>query len=120
MPNNVIQLDPHDNVLIALADLRKGEEISFGAQTYVLESDVPAKHKFATEDFATGASVRMYGVTVGRAVKPIARGGLLTVGNIHHQAAAFHEKSGVFRWTPPDISRWSKREFLGHRRSDGQ
>jgi altronate hydrolase len=120
MPNNVIKLDPHDNVLIALADLRKGEQISFDAQTYVLESDVPAKHKFATEDLATGASVRMYGVTVGRAVKPIAGGGLLTVGNIHHQAAAFHEKSEELPWVPPDVSRWSEREFSGYRRSDGQ
>jgi altronate hydrolase len=120
MPNNVIKLDPSDNVLIALADLRKGEQISFDTQTYVLESDVPAKHKFATEDLAAGASVRMYGVTVGRAVKPIARGGLLTVGNIHHQAAAFHEKSEEFRWSPPDVSRWSEQEFFGYRRSDGQ
>jgi len=120
MPNNVIKLDPSDNVLIALADLRKGEQIPLDAQAYVLESDVPAKHKFATEDLATGTSVRMYGVTVGRAVKPIARGGLLTVGNIHHQAAAFHEKSEEFRWSPPDVSRWGKREFLGYRRTDGQ
>jgi altronate hydrolase len=120
MPKNVIKLDRQDNVLIALADLRKGEQISFDAQTYTLESDVPAKHKFATEGLAPGESVRMYGVIVGRAVKPIARGGLLAVGNVHHQAAAFHEKSQEFRWTPPDVSRWNGREFLGYRRSDGQ
>ena len=120
MPNTVLKLDPRDNVLIALADLRKGEHIPFDSQTYTLESDVPAKHKFATEDLAIGASVRMYGVMVGTAVKPIPRGGLLTVGNIHHQAAAFHEKTSEFRWTPPDVSRWREREFLGYRRSDGQ
>ncbi len=120
MPNKVLKLDPRDNVLIALADLRKGEHIPFDSQTYTLESDVPAKHKFATEDLAIGASVRMYGVIVGTAVKAIPRGGLLTVGNIHHQAAAFHEKTSEFRWTPPDVARWREREFLGYRRSDGQ
>jgi altronate hydrolase len=120
MPNKVLQLDPRDNVLIALADLRKGEQIPFDSQTYTLESDVPAKHKFATEELAIGASVRMYGVIVGTAVKAIPRGGLLTVGNLHHQAEAFHEKSGEFTWTPPDVSRWKDREFLGYRRSDGQ
>jgi altronate hydrolase len=120
MPNRVLKLDPRDNVLIALADLRKGEQVPFDSQTYTLESDVPAKHKFATENLAIGASVRMYGVIVGTAVRTIPRGGLLTVGNLHHQAAAFHGKTDKFTWTPPDVSRWSEREFLGYRRSDGQ
>lgn len=120
MPNKVLKLDSKDNVLIALADLRKGEQITFDSQTYTLESDVPAKHKFATEDLAIGAKVRMYGVIVGEAVKAIPRGWLLTVGNLHHQAAAFHEKTGEFHWTPPDVSRWKGREFHGYRRTDGQ
>jgi altronate hydrolase len=56
MPNKVLKLDSQDNVLIALADLRKGEQILFDTQTYTLESDVPANHKFATEDLAAGAA----------------------------------------------------------------
>jgi len=36
MPNKVLRLDSRDNVLIALADLRKGEQISFTSQTYTL------------------------------------------------------------------------------------
>src|SRR6267143_6000489 len=62
----------------------------------------------------------MYGVFVGKAVEPIRRGGLLTTENIHHQAAAFHEKIGEFHWTPPDISKWRQRPFLGYRRTDAQ
>jgi altronate hydrolase len=120
MPNKILKLDPQDNVLIALSDLRKAEQILFDSQTYTLESDVPAKHKFSTEDLALGSTVRMYGVTVGKAAEPIRRGGLLTTKNLHHQAASFHEKTSDFRWTPPDVARWRKREFLGYRRSDGQ
>ena len=120
MPNKVLKLDAKDNVLIALTDLRKGEQIPFDSQVYTLESDVPAKHKFATVDLTIGASVRMYGVLVGKAAEPIRRGGLLTTKNLHHQAASFHEKTGEFHWTPPDVSRWRQREFLGYRRSDGQ
>src|ERR1700733_14564924 len=56
MPNKVLKLDPQDNVLIALSDLRKGEQILFASQTFTLESDVPAKHKFATEDLAPACS----------------------------------------------------------------
>jgi altronate hydrolase len=49
MPNKVLKLDPKDNVLIALTDLQRGEPIRFDSQSYILESAVPAKHKFATE-----------------------------------------------------------------------
>jgi altronate hydrolase len=62
----------------------------------------------------------MYGVLVGKAVKPIASGELLTTGNLQHQAAPFHEQSREFHWSPPDVSRWKQQTFLGYRRSDGQ
>jgi altronate hydrolase len=120
MPDRVLKLDAQDNVLIALADLRKDEQILYDSQTYTLESDVPAKHKFSSEDLATGASVRMYGVLVGKASEPIRRGGLLTTKNLCHQAAPFHHKNSEFRWTPPGVSRWRQREFQGYRRTDGQ
>src|SRR6266699_3760816 len=120
MQNKVLKLDSKDNVLIALTDLRRGEQISFGAQSYMLESDVPAKHKFATEDLAAGASIIMYGVLVGKAMESIRRGGLLTTRNIHHQSAAFQEKTEEYRWKLPDVSPWKEREFLGYHRSDGQ
>jgi hypothetical protein len=78
MPNKVLELDPQDNALIAMADLPKGEQIVFDSQTYTLESDIPAKHKFATEALAPGANVRMYGVLVGEVAERIRRGCLLT------------------------------------------
>lgn len=120
MPNKVLKLDLNDNLLIALTDLRKGEQIPFDSQTYILESDVPAKHKFATEDLAIGATVRMYGVVVGKAVEAVRRGGLLTTRNLHHQAEEFNEKTQEFHWTPPEVSRWRQREFLGYQRAGGQ
>src|SRR5437879_2221712 len=120
MQKKVLKLDSKHNVLIPWTDFGKGEQVSCNSQTYTLESDVPAKHKFATEDLAAGASVVMYGVLVGKAMEPIRRGGLLTTRNIHHQAAAFQEKTEAYCWTPPDVSRWKQREFLGYRRSDGQ
>src|SRR5260370_25965815 len=41
--SRVLQLDPRDNVLVALTDLRKGERASFQGRDYLLLSDVPAK-----------------------------------------------------------------------------
>jgi altronate hydrolase len=120
MQNKILQLDSRDNVLIALTDLKKDEQIDFAGQSYVLASNVPAKHKFATEDLEPGADVVMYGVLVGKAVKAIPRGGLLSINNIHHEAAPFHGKSADFRWTPPNVSQWRQRTFMGYHRSDGQ
>ncbi len=120
MPRSVLQLDPRDNVLIALIDLKTGEEIEFSGETYVLTNNVPAKHKFAMRSLTAGDNIMMYGVLVGRATKPIAAGELLTTGNMHHQAADFHEQSGEFHWVPPDVSRWREKTFLGYHRSDGQ
>src|SRR5450432_1386828 len=120
MRRPVFQLDPRDNVLIALVDLKSGERIEFSGQTHTLTTNVPAKHKFAMRSLAAGDDIIMYGVLVGRAVKPIAAGELLTTGNIHHEAADFQEQSGEFQWTPPDVSRWKDRTFLGYQRSDGQ
>jgi altronate hydrolase len=120
MPARVLKLDASDNVLIALADLRRGDQIFFDSATYVLEGDVPAKHKFATENLEAGSLVRMYGVVVGKTVEPIGRGALLTSRNVKHEAAPFREKTSEFRWTPPDVSHWKRRQFLGYRRNDGQ
>ena len=120
MNNRVLQLDPRDNVLIALSNLGKGETVTFGGESYVLGSDVRAKHKFATEDFATGADIIMYGVLVGKAVAPIRRGELLSTRNVHHEAAPFRDKLREYTWTPPDVSKWQQKTFRGYRRSDGQ
>jgi altronate hydrolase len=120
MPRSLLQLDSRDNVLIALTNLRADEAVEFNGQTYTLPKNVPAKHKFATRNLNVGDNVVMYGVLVGKAVKPIAAGELLTTTNIQHQASAFHEQSGEYNWAPPDISRRTHQTFQGYRRSDGQ
>ena len=115
MKNRVIKFDTSDNVLIALTDLNQGEQITFSGKNYTLVSDIPAKHKFATEDLAIDADVIMYGVIVGRAVKPVRQGERLTTNNIQHQAAGFHQQSEGYRWAPPDVSRGKQQTFLGYR-----
>src|SRR3974390_79197 len=118
--NKVLQIDPRDNVLIALTDLKRGDSVTLHSHSYVLESDVAAKHKFAREELAAGADVIMYGVIVGKATAPIRRGEAVTTRNIRHDAAAFREKSREYAWNPPDVKRWRERTFTGFRRADGQ
>jgi altronate hydrolase len=116
----VLKLSPRDNVLVALSDLRKGETIAWSGSSYTLVTDVPAKHKFSTDNLAAGSDVVMYGVLVGKATKLIAQGEVLTPRNTHHEAAPYHEKTEEYRWTPPEISRWRKTTFQGYQRADGQ
>jgi altronate hydrolase len=116
----VLQLNPKDNVLVALNDLQKGEQIDFSGRTFTLRTDVPAKHKFVTDDIAPGGAVVMYGVLIGKATEPIGSGEKLTTRNTHHEAAGFQEKTGEYRWAPPDVSRWREKTFLGYVRDDGQ
>jgi altronate hydrolase len=120
MQRNVLRIDPRDNVLVALADLRRGETVAFAGQSYTIATDVPAKHKFATRAFAPGDAIVMYGVMVGKAATPIAPGETITTRNLVHSAAEFHQKDASYRWQAPDISRWKERTFQGFHRSDGR
>ena len=120
MQDKVLRLDPRDTVIIALADLKQGESVGVNGDTYVLATDVSAKHKFSTKAFAPGDPIFMYGVLVGRASAPIRAGEAITTFNIRHDAAAFHEESDLFHWQAPDVSKWKSRTFAGYARSDGQ
>lgn len=116
----VLKIHPKDNVVVALASLKKGDKVSAGGQTFSLVSDIPAKHKFTTDNLESGDAVTMYGILIGRAVQPIGQGDLITTKNVHHYAAAVEGKSGTLEWTPPDVSRWRQRTFMGYHRADGQ
>src|SRR2546426_3875649 len=120
MQTTVLKLDRKDNVLIALIDLKKGDQVNFSGQRSVLLTDVPAKHKFALQDLAPGDPVLMYGVLVGRVVLPIRQGEVITTGNVRHDVVAFHELQESYQWCAPDVSKWRNRTFLGYLRPDGQ
>src|SRR3981189_185316 len=119
-PSRVWQLNPKDNVLVALSDLQKGEQIDFSDRVFTLRTDVPAKHKFAKDDIAPGGAVVMYGVLIGKAVEPIGSGERLTTRNTHHEAGGFQEKTQDYCWASPDLSGWRHKAFLGYVRDDGQ
>jgi altronate hydrolase len=118
--DRVLKLHPSDNVLVALQDLRQGEHISFAGQDYLLQSNIPAKHKFVTEDLAPDAKVIMYGVVVGKTRSALQRGEIIATRNVSHSTEAFHENENEFRWTPPNVVRWRQKTFAGFKRPDGQ
>lgn len=119
MADRFIKIQPSDNVLVALTDLRSGEAIAANNQTLTLKNDIPAKHKFAEHNLATGDEIRMYGLLVGKATRPIASGEAITTANVSHQASPFTKKTTTTGWIRPDISRWEQKKFMGYHRQDG-
>lgn len=115
-----MQIDPRDNVLVALAPLAAGEPVSFGGEMYIPISDIPAKHKFAMASLASGSAIIMYGGMVGRVREAIPKGGLLTTHNVQHATADFAAKQASFHWSAPEVSSWTARSFDGYVRPDGQ
>jgi len=120
MANTVLKINPTDNVLVALTDLKAGETIRHGSQTITLTNDIPAKHKFVEHPLQVNDDVRMYGVTVGKALEPMAAGSAITTHNVKHKAAAYSGRTSNTTWNAPDTLKWKNKTFDGFHRPDGQ
>jgi len=120
MKSKLIKVQPQDNVAVALVDLYTGDAVDFEGESIKILSDSKAKHKIALVDLAAGDSIYMYGVLVGKALSPIAKGGLLTTENVKHEASSVSQKTETTSWNAPDISKWKDRTFMGYHREDGQ
>src|SRR6188508_1357562 len=120
MKHKVLKVNPKDNVIVALANLSKGDTISFEGEEYILQDNINAKHKFFTKDLNTGDEIMMYGVLVGKAQSFIPRGGLMTTTNTKHAADPFAYRAAKYEWHAPDVSKFKGRTFNGYHRSDGR
>lgn len=120
MPDTVLQIDPRDNVLVALAPLTTGTTVQYGPLSCPVTENIPAKQKLALTDLQPGDVVRMYGMVVGEATQPIARGGLLSTRNIRHRTGGYTAERHPASFELPDASAWTSRTFMGYHRADGQ
>ncbi len=114
-----VKIHPEDNLEVALVDLKKYEQINNSGNSYLLQTDVPAKHKFATEDLNKDDDVFMYGVLVGKALVPVKKGELITTQNITHASSAYGIGTRKTNYSSPDISVWKDKTFNGYHRADG-
>jgi altronate hydrolase len=120
MKKIVLKVHPRDNVIVALRDLEKAEIIDFEGLQYEMQEKVQAKHKFYTEDLPQGSEVIMYGVLVGKVQYDVKKGGLMTTDNLHHAADPYAYRDAEYKWTAPDVSKYTGRTFNGYHRTDGR
>lgn len=120
MSNKFLKIHPADNVVVALTDLKAGEIVSYDGKSFALANDIPAKHKFVEKEFQIEDEIIMYGIIVGKAIQPIVKGGVIGTHNIKHKATPYSGKTKSYQWTPPDVSKFKNKTFMGYHRPDGQ
>lgn len=120
MSKRFLQINPEDNLLVALQDLKKGEVIEHAGNQITLVDDIAAKHKFTTEAIPKDGNAIMYGVLVGHASQDIPKGGLIHTFNLHHASQEFQGKQKDYTWTAPNVDKYKNRTFKGYQRADGQ
>ena len=120
MKHKVLKVHPKDNVLVALTNLSRGEIISFEGADYLLQEDIPAKHKFFMQDSKAGDEIIMYGVLVGKVQKVVLRGSRMSTDNTKHASQPYDWRNRKYEWQPPDVSKFIDRTFNGYYRSDGR
>ena len=88
MKHGILLHESHDDVGVAVRDLKKGEQIGAltlegrSAGSVKLRDNVPLGHKVAMRDLAEDKSVIKYGRPVGRATRKITRGAHVHVHNV--------------------------------------
>lgn len=120
MASKILRIHPKDNVLVALQDLSKGEQIEFNGSVYTLQEDVPAKHKFFMQEMHQGDEIYMYGVLVGKTQYTVPQGGIMNTDNTKHAADPYTFRPYEYTWEAPDVSRFAGRTFNGYVREDGR
>jgi altronate hydrolase/galactarate dehydratase len=111
-----IRLQPADNVVIALKDLKPGDVVE--GSDVALAQAVPRGHKIAVSAIPTGANVYRYGQIIGQAKADIRPGEHVHVHNLgmggHTQDYGFASQNAAL---PPVAE---ARTFMGYRRADGK
>ena len=120
MKSYILKIHPADTILVALKNLQAGETVEYNGVTYTLKENIPAKHKFYTNDLPAGSDVIMYGVLVGKTLTNVNAGSRVSRENLKHASGSYDFRNAKYNWTPPDISKFRNAHFNGYHRKDGR
>ena len=114
-----IQINPQDNVAVALRDFAAGEQFPLGDEVIVLAEEVKRGHKVATRPIAEGENVIKYGYPIGHATALIEKGAIVHTHNVKTNLNDIM----AYEYNPIDTSvQYPKRDltFKGYRRKNGE
>ena len=125
-----IQINPADNVAVAVQLLKAGEKLSIGeivpfshigaiTENFIeVKEEIPAGHKVALCDFAVGDNIIKYGCPIGHVIKDTACGCLVNEKNIKTNLSGLSE----YTYSPskiPVLPDNRNLTFKGYRRKNG-
>ena len=113
-----IQINPADNVAVAIQPLHAGEILSIEGNEIEVKEEIPAGHKVALRDFAANDHVIKYGDPIGHAVKEIGKGLLVNEKNIKTNLDGLSEYTYSPALIPPQPE-MKNLTFRGYRRKNG-
>lgn len=113
-----VQINPADDVAVAIRPLAKGEELEVGTLHVVLAEDIPQGHKFALRRIAQDEPIHKYGLVIGHATLDIEAGSWIHTHNMKTNLSG--ELSYTYEPTTPEIAPVAPETFMGYRRDDGR
>ncbi|MEN0658293.1 altronate dehydratase family protein [Caldifermentibacillus hisashii] len=119
MKNKTIQLNPRDNVLVALQDLEPGDVLTSGDRTITVNEAIKRGHKIALEDIGENIDIIKYGSPIGHATKKIKQGCWVHTHNVSTNLSGKVE----YEYKPelhPHIFPKDSRTFKGYLRKNGK
>ena len=118
METKYLKINPDDNVIVAITDLKAGEIITVDNITIHLNEDVPAGHKVALKDFTEGENIIKYGYPIGHTLTALKQGDWINEKNIKTNLAGLLE----YTYNPIPVSLDIPKKdltFKGYRRRNG-
>jgi altronate hydrolase len=117
--NSAILLHPKDDVAVARVNIPAGSRLELGPARVTAADNIPAGHKIALHDIATGAVVHRYGHAIGRAKQPIRAG-----EHVHTQNLGYEELHQDYEFPAVEIPIPARSAnaptFMGYAREDGR
>ena len=112
-----IQINPLDNVAVALENLNPGDILKVNGRSVCVAEEIPCGHKVALTDLSAGSEVIKYGFSIGNMTDGVKEGCLVNERNLHTSLSGLSEYE-----YKPCIAEIEKNEcnrtFNGFRRSN--
>lgn len=114
----VIQINPKDNVVVALQPIVKGTEISMNGKSVTALENIPQGNKMAVATIKAGEDVVKYGFPIGHATENVEPGRWMHTHNIKTNLSGEIE----YTYTPKihPLTPATPEPFQGYRRKDGR
>lgn len=119
METKYLKINPADNVVVAITDLKAGEIISDEGADVVLKEDVPAGHKVTLKDLTEGENVIKYGYPIGHVRKDVEAGKWINENQIQTNLSGLLE----YTYNPVKVELDIPQKnltFKGYRRKNGE